>query len=1269
MQKIYKNVFIYDYERNFIMKKFINCIIILCILINTTVFAQSETISGTNGSNISYTLNRNSGEIIINGSGALDMISGWDSNLSGAGVWAIKKVIISEGITSISDSAFFNCYNVEEVIMPNGITTIGKWALSDCKKLKTIQLPATLKNIDDFAFCFTILENLDLPDSVQTIGESVFPSALKQINVSENNMYFSSEGGVLYNKNKTKIIEYLSSKQDEEYIMPDTVESIDFSWDNKTIKRIKIGEKFCSSDKFFLEGLSNLENIEVDTNNVNFSAKDGILYDKMFSTLICYPENLKIEAYRMPNTVLNLGGIQNKNLLELTLSANLSTIPQNGIVCSSLKKLYIPKALNEVLYYGVSADSLTDIYYEGNQNEWKNITIDKSVGKDDDDGETIGNAALFNATIHYNYKFERISQYVIISNLSEKTYGDSSFTVSVTNDSVPSLGNFTFESSNTNVAEITAEGVVTIKNAGETNITVKRDGNDIYAPFEKTQKLVVKKVPITVTADAKTKKVGTADPALTYTYTGTLAGADAFTGELTRQPGEEIGKYDILQGTLTLGDNYDITYNKAVFEILDKTPQTITVADFGEKTYGDGEFAISVTPDSTSNLTSFTYASDNEAVATISADGKIIIKGAGEANITVTEAGSTDYAAATVTKKLTVNKKALNIKVDDVTVTYGEEINTNITYDGFITGEDETVLTKPVAVSGYSQKPNAGEYDIVLSGAEAANYEIAYTNAKLIVNKKDITVTSLKVFDKAADETTTATISNSTLVFDGVIFGDDVTIDLANASAAFAQTAAGEDIAVTITGLALTGADAANYNLTNNEISTTASIKDSITAADIAAQINALTVVKDAEALTLPSVPAGYKLTIKSSDNEAVIKTDGSVAPVANDTNVVLVLEVANENDETDVADTDEITVTVPASTTVTVTVVAGENGTATGTGDYLKNAQATVTATPNSGYNFDGWYNGETRVSTSTAYAFKVENDITLTAKFARRSNGGGGGGSSVSSYTVKFETNGGSKVSSQSVSKNSTVKEPTAPTKDGFEFAGWYSDKDLKTKYDFSDKVTKSITLYAAWTEKKAETTDPTDKPSTPETKGKFTDVNDSDWFGENVKYVFENGLMSGVSENKFAPNDNLTRAMLVTILYRAAGEPEVNKSVPFADVKADSYYANAVIWAQQNGIVSGVSENEFAPDTNITREQIATIMFRYAKEKGYDVSVGENTNILSYTDAEDISEYAVDAMQYAVGSGLIKGKSETTLNPKDTATRAEIAAILQRFIEANK
>ncbi len=182
-------------------------------------------------------------------------------------------------------------------------------------------------------------------------------------------------------------------------------------------------------------------------------------------------------------------------------------------------------------------------------------------------------------------------------------------------------------------------------------------------------------------------------------------------------------------------------------------------------------------------------------------------------------------------------------------------------------------------------------------------------------------------------------------------------------------------------------------------------------------------------------------------------------------------------------------------------------------------------------------------------------------------------------------------------------------------------------------------------------------------------FTDVNASDWFHDNVKYAYENNLMVGVSDSIFEPNGSVTRAMLVTVLYRNEGEPEVTGTSTFADVESGSWYEKAVSWAQANGIVNGYSETEFRPDEPIIREQIAAIMFRYAQYKGYDVSVGENTNILSYDDALDISAYAIPSMQYAVGSGLIKGKSESTLNPKDNATRAETAAILQRFIEANK
>ncbi len=177
-------------------------------------------------------------------------------------------------------------------------------------------------------------------------------------------------------------------------------------------------------------------------------------------------------------------------------------------------------------------------------------------------------------------------------------------------------------------------------------------------------------------------------------------------------------------------------------------------------------------------------------------------------------------------------------------------------------------------------------------------------------------------------------------------------------------------------------------------------------------------------------------------------------------------------------------------------------------------------------------------------------------------------------------------------------------------------------------------------------------------------FDDVATSDWYYSDIEYVALNGLMKGVSDKSFAPDEQLTRAMFVTVLYRNEGEPAVNRSIPFGDINADSYYINAVIWAQQNGIVNGVSETEFAPDGKVTREQIATILYRYAQYKGVDVSVGEDTNILSYDDFDSISEYAIEAMQYTAGSGLMKGKTEATLNPKDLATRAEIAVILHRF-----
>jgi len=181
-------------------------------------------------------------------------------------------------------------------------------------------------------------------------------------------------------------------------------------------------------------------------------------------------------------------------------------------------------------------------------------------------------------------------------------------------------------------------------------------------------------------------------------------------------------------------------------------------------------------------------------------------------------------------------------------------------------------------------------------------------------------------------------------------------------------------------------------------------------------------------------------------------------------------------------------------------------------------------------------------------------------------------------------------------------------------------------------------------------------------------YADLDLNAWYHDGIHFCLEEGLMNGVSNDQFAPNGTTTRAMIVTILWRLEGKPVVNYLMQFDDVSADMWYTEAIRWAASEKIVEGYGE-DFGPNDSITREQMAAIMWRYAKYKGYDVSVGENTNILSYDDAFDVAEWAIPAMQWACGEGLVKGiadGSKMNLAPQGNATRAQAAAILQRFIE---
>lgn len=303
---------------------------------------------------------------------------------------------------------------------------------------------------------------------------------------------------------------------------------------------------------------------------------------------------------------------------------------------------------------------------------------------------------------------------------------------------------------------------------------------------------------------------------------------------------------------------------------------------------------------------------------------------------------------------------------------------------------------------------------------------------------------------------------------------------------------------------------------------------------------------------------------------------------------------------------------------------------------------------------------------SNTTRKVAESEENYTYEFTYTKPSSGGSSGGSSSGKTTYKVTTsavnNGGVNASPSSAEKGATITITLSPDK------GYKLDKLTVT--DGSGKtvstVKKSDTVYtftmpASAVKVGVSYVKATETPS----KTKFNDVSANDWFASAVDYVTGKGMMNGTADNTFSPKANTTRGMVVTVLYRLENQPSTS-AASFTDVASGAYYANAVAWANANGIVSGYGSGKFGPNDKVTREQLAAILYRYAQYKKYDVSVGEDTNILSYDDAQSISSYAIPAIQWACGAGVVTGKSGSKLDSKGNATRAEVAAMLMRFCE---
>ncbi len=858
---------------------------------------------------------------------------------------------------------------------------------------------------------------------------------------------------------------------------------------------------------------------------------------------------------------------------------------------------------------------------------------------------------------------DKTPQTVSVADFGAKTYGDAAFNVVVTPDAVSGLSSFTYESSNTSVATISDTGLITIVGAGTATIKVTEPGNADYAAAVVEKVLTVAKRDIAVKAKNVFVRVGSVEQPLEYEITsGTLVTGDSFAGAITREPGTAVGDYKIKQGTLALDSTkYNLTFTEGTYSIVDKTPQTVSVADFGAKTYGDAAFNVVVTPDAVSGLSSFTYESSNTSVATISDTGLITIVGAGTATIKVTEPGNADYAAAVVEKVLTVAKAPLSIAVNiSGSSVYGEALPAvSAVYSGFVNGENESVIGGTLAYTGIPEgKVNAGTYTIAASGAESANYEITYTSADMTVAPRPIEIASFGVFGKEADGTKTATYNPAAFALAasregfGILDGDDVTVEIIGTLEFDSAEAGDRTVTLNNENVKIDGADKANYVYAAPVPPLTASAKifaaGTMTAQDVADMLaNAMPVGQNETVLTLPVIPEGYSIEIISSSDTDVIGTDGSVSPKDTEQIIEVQFKITSKTNESDTA-TKTVSVTVPAVGKKTVTaVVLGGSGTIGGdAGEVNFNSTAVITATPANRYRISAWYvDGVQIVNEGNTYTFTVTDDVEIGVVFARTSGGGVVSvtpvGSSVSAPTSGTKTGStvykGTKITMASSTSGAKLYYTTDGTEPSEKNGALYTSDGIRIS---ADTTVKAIAVK--------------DGKSSTVSIFSYKVKTASAEFKKNASGI---RYMATVSSSKFEPDRAATRYEVIDALGELMDIEDAKIENGFSDV--DAKHVDIVNKFAATSIVDGYPNKTFGGTSGITRAEFAKMI---VSALNLDIS---SEKAASFKDVES-GHWAEKYIGAMARLGYVIGDPDGNFRPEDQVTRAEVVTVINRVIK---
>lgn len=1199
-----------------------------------------------------------------------------------------EDVGINYTVTEIGKEAFEFCGDITEVEIPDSVETIGDGAFHYCKKLATIILGEGIKTMGNEAFASTGITSVSIPASVATIGQEAFAqcSDLTGFTVDSGNTEFSAEDGVLYNKDKSTLVQYPPGKSLVGFTFPNSVKTIGsyaFAYMDGNSETLTIGNsvetiednafsscgklskmtigsgvKSIGDDTFYdcdnleevtfapdsvletigertfgncifteftipdtVSSIGNdafgycdnlasisisenvvslggvpfyvnraLESIDVAEDNVNYSSKNGVLYNKSGDTLLRYPANKPATEFTIPNGVTTLGDSSfygNNNLKKLIIPSSVNKIEEGTF--------YWAKALEDIRFLGETPPTIGEDSTFSNTDKLANIYVPKGTVEAYKSAlSSVLSSAGKNTGIIREYTIPGAIEVTNAEELKSALVSNIPSAILVTTDI--NMGN-TFQT-----IEVGADHTLHI----EDGKTVSTGEAQITIPEDKT---------LTVDGTLKLTEGSKLEA------NGSIEGMNS--GRIILEEGANIeGVANVFMDRGYRFRGY--SYITVIAEDGIPTRDTLTAGEYvwdglelfekeGEidwdKGYGLVIAGVRVDDNNAGNITG------NMIDGIVSYDRNTKTLTLKDAEIIINDNDDYEYGIYS-SDDITIKLEGNSIIGTMVTVDY------NTYYGIYAPGKDISIIGNG----------NLNIYDEIM-GILGKDITLNSTGNLIIKEHGGSRACCLKA-DGGALTINSGNLNLSSTISNG-LYGDSIVI---NSGSITAQSESGR--AFNIAPLF-----SPNYKCT---------IRTGTSPSDVRETSN-------------PTFAEKYiRIEPKTSggSNNGGGNTGGGSTRPTQPTNPTIDGSVKVEYTISD--GTASLSIT---NTKANDIIAKAKNGEAVLNLQSAKHATA-VNIPKNALSSFEkadldlvvklpeGTATIDNKALASILGKSQGTADMKLELKQISSNNLSADQKESVKKGDLVFDIN--ILMGAKNITEFDGALSIDVPYNGELPVAVWYlNDKGELEKLEASYSngvvsfVLNHLSLYVVGKDE-AKTEVKWDNP--------FADVKEDSWFYEAVKYVYKNDLMKGTGGNTFSPNGVTTRGMIVTILHRLEGSPSANAS-RFSDVKADKYYVNAVDWASESKIVNGYGNGKFGPEDAITREQLAAILMNYAKYKGYDVTA--KADLSKFGDSKEISNWAKDAISRANAEGLIQGDGNNLI-PIGNATRAQVAAILNRFVE---